>query len=453
MLRKDEPLEDAVAVAGSAPAPAPDPQALTLSRRRVMLVLLCVIATLNYLDRQIVVILQEPIKAEFRLQDWHLGLLTGGAFGLFYTLMGVPIAHWIDRGINRVRMIAVMVTVWSAMTALCGISRSYGQFFLARMGVGLAESGFSPASQALVSDLYPAHERPRAMGLFAIGVPIGVMAGMSIGGVVAHHTDWRVALLVAGLPGLIVALLFALFAREPLRGATDPAHERQDRQAPAIPLMRAVRVLGRRMAFVHVILGTAVTALVEMAMASWMPSFLIRTHGLSLSQVGIGLGLIAGIGGIIGTVFGGWQGTHFGRKGMDRMLWVPIAGLLLCFPLYLAVLYAPDGKAALLMLILPTILGAFWTAPAIALTQNLAPASMRARAAALRIVAANLVGLALGPLLTGALSDWFAAGTGDSSVGLRDALAFMALLFLWAAVHWIFAARALRRELQQETAA
>ena len=425
--------------------------AITAARRRAMLAMLCVIYTLNHLDRQIVVILQEPIKAEFHLQDWQLGLLTGGAFGLFYTLMGIPLAHWIDRGINRTRLIAGMLAVWSAMTALCGVARGYGQFFLARMGVGLAEAGFAPASQALISDLYPREERPRAMGLFSIGVPIGIMAGMSIGGIVAHHTDWRVALLVAGLPGLILALLFRAFAREPLRGATELQGGLHDRAAPPVSLWRAMRLLGRRMAFIHVIAGTAVTALVEMAMTSWMPSFLIRAHGLSLSQVGVALGVIAGIGGIVGTVAGGWQGSYFGRKGMHHMLWVPIAGLLLCVPFYLAVLYAPSGYGALGLMILPTILGAFWTAPAIALTQNLAPVPMRARAAALRIVAANLVGMALGPLLTGALSDWFTADTGSSAEGLRDALAVMTLLFVWAALHWVLAARALARELREGT--
>lgn len=193
-----------------------------------------------------------------------MGLLTGAAFGLVYTLMGVPIAHWIDRGVNRARLIAVLVAVWSIMTAVCGLARGYGQFFIARMGVGLAESGFSPASQALISDLYTREERSPAMGVFSIGVPIGIMLGMSIGG-------------------------------------------------------------------------------------------------------------------IIGMIIGGWQGSYFGRKGMQHMLCLPIIGLLLSIPLYLAVLYVPDGKAALMLLIFPTILGAFWTAPAIALTQNLSPVAMRAR--------------------------------------------------------------------------
>ena len=452
MLAKNKIAHDAGMAVNDPAPPVRGTTLITPARRRIMLVRLCVIYTLNYLDRQIVVILQEPIKSEFRLQDWQLGLLTGGAFGLFYTLMGVPIAHSVDRGGNRVRLLAGMLAVWSALTALCGLARSYGSFFLARMGVGLAEAGFAPASQALISDLYSRDERPRAMGLFSIGVPIGVMTGMAIGGIVAHQTDWRVALFVAGFPGLIVAMLFATFAREPARGASEAERAVQEQAAPPVSLWRATRVLGRRAAFVHVIAGTAVTALVEMAMTSWMPSFLIRAHGFSLSQVGVGFGLIAGIGGIIGTMAGGWQGSYLGRKGMHRMLWVPIAGLLLCIPLYLAVLYIPDGRTALALLILPTILGAFWTAPAIALTQNLAPVAMRARAAALRIVAANLVGMALGPLLTGALSDWFATDAGSNAIGLRNALAVMTLLFIWAALHWVLAVRALRRELREEAA-
>jgi MFS family permease len=214
---------------------APDQSERSLKRRRTaMLLMLAFIYSLNYLDRQIVIILQEPIKADFGLADWELGLLTGGAFGLFYTAMGIPIAHVIDRGVNRVRLIAAFTATWSAMTALCGLTRSFAQFFGARMGVGLAEAGFAPAAHSLISDLYPPRERPAAAGLFAIGVPVGIMAGLSIGGIVAQATDWRTALLVAGLPGIIIAIIFPLVAHEPVRGGTE-----DDQLPPGDPHPRA----------------------------------------------------------------------------------------------------------------------------------------------------------------------------------------------------------------------
>ncbi len=411
-----------------------------------MLFMLCFIYMLNYLDRQIIVILQEPIKAEFQLQDWQLGLLTGAAFGFFYTIMGVPIAQIVDRGINRVRLLAGLLAVWSVMTAVGGLSRGYFQFFMARMGVGLAESGFTPTAHALISDLYPAAERPRALGIFSIGVPFGVMAGLSIGGLVAEYSSWRMALFVAGAPGVLAAVLFWLFAREPMRGAMEDARDRAAKGVPTVPFVSALKTLLRRASFVHVILATAVTAFVEAGIMAWVPSYLIRSHGMPLSEVGPGMGLIAGAGGVIGTLFGGWQASRFGRDGMERMLWLPIIGLLLCIPLYFAVFQVENGRLAMALLIFPTIFGSFWTAPAIALTQNLSPVATRARAAAVRIVAANLIGISTGPLIGGLMSDWFGAALGDPSAGLRMALTAFTVMFVWAAAHWLFAARALWRE-------
>jgi len=412
-----------------------------------MLLMLAFIYSLNYLDRQIVIILQEPIKADFRLADWELGLLTGGAFGIFYTAMGIPIAQIIDRGVNRVRLIAGFTAVWSVMTAACGITRSFAQFFGARMGVGLAEAGFAPAAHSLISDLYPPRERSAAAGLFAIGVPIGVMAGLSIGGVVAQATNWRTALLVAGLPGIIVAILFPLLAREPKRGATELDGGLAHSLAAPLGFLQGLRILARRRAFVHVVAGSAAIAFAQSGIAAWIPSYLIRAHSMPLAQLGLTLGLITGVCGAIGTWFGGWQGTRLSQSGLHRVLWLPIAGILLCAPLYIIVLNMGSGQSTLAMLILPITVGAFWTAPSIALTQSLAPIAMRARASAVYIVAANLIGVSMGPLVAGALSDWFTRlHGGNAALGLRDALASITIFFLLGALHWALASRALRRE-------
>ena len=417
-------------------------------RRTAMLLMLAFIYSLNYLDRQIVVILQEPIKRDFGLADWELGLLTGGAFGLFYTAMGIPIAHVIDRGVNRVRLIAAFTATWSMMTALCGLTRSFAQFFGARMGVGLAEAGFAPAAHSLISDLYPPRERSAAAGLFAIGVPVGVMAGLSIGGIVAQATDWRTALLMAGVPGVLMAILFPLVAREPARGGTEDAASlaATDEDRPAT-FLHGLRILARRRAFVHVIAGSAAIAFAQSGIAAWLPSFLIRNHGMNLAQVGVSLGLLTGICGAIGTWAGGWQGTRLSRSGLHMALWVPIAGVLLCGPLYIASLMMADAQSALLMLIPAIFLGALWTAPSIALTQSLAPVAMRARASAVYIVAANLIGVSMGPLVAGVLSDWFAQlRGGNAALGLRDAMMSITVLFVLGAWHWSLAARILKRE-------
>ena len=417
------------------------------SRRTAMLLMLAFIYSLNYLDRQIVIILQEPIKADFQLKDWELGLLTGGAFGIFYTAMGIPIAQIIDRGVNRVRLIAGFTGAWSVMTAICGLTASFGQFFAARMGVGLAEAGFAPAAHSLISDLYEPRERPAAAGLFAIGVPVGMMAGLSIGGIVAQMADWRTALLLAGLPGILIAILFPILAREPMRGASELRTGEPSGTQTQIGFIEGLRILGSRPAFVHVIAGSAAFSFALTGIATWMPSFLIRTHGMSLTQVGLGLGLISGVCGAIGTWLGGWQGTRLARTGLHAIVWVPIAGVVLCAPLYVAVLNMATGQGALLLMIVPVTLGALWTAPSIALTQSLAPVAMRARASAVYIVAANLIGVSMGPLAAGVLSDLFASlHGGDAARGLRDAQMALTVFFFVGAAHWTHVSRLLKRE-------
>jgi len=414
-------------------------------RRNAMLLMLAFIYSLNYLDRQIVIILQEPIKADFKLLDWQLGLLTGGAFGLFYTATGIPIAHLIDRGTHRVRLIGAFTVVWSAMTALCGLTRNFGQFFAARMGVGLAEAGFAPAAHSLISDLFPARERAGAAGIFAMGVPIGVMAGLSIGGIVAQATDWRNALLVAGVPGLIAGILFPILAREPVRGGMDARVS--DTSDGTLTFLQGLQLLARRKPFVHVIAGSAAIAFAQSGIAAWLPSFLIRSHDMSLAHVGVSLGVLTGVCGGLGTLVGGWQGARRGSDGLHAMIPIPVIGMLLCAPLYTTALMLQSGTAALGLMAPTFILGALWTAPSIALTQSLAPVAMRARASAVYIVAANLVGVSMGPLVAGILSDWYAGADGvNASTGLRNALMTLTLFFVWGACHWLHAARLLKRE-------
>ena len=438
-------MSDALPAVGPDAAVASAP--IKAQRRTAMLLMLAFIYSLNYLDRQIIVILQEPIKADFQLADWELGLLTGGAFGLFYTSMGIPIAHLIDRGVNRVRLIALFTASWSIMTALCGLTRSFGAFFAARMGVGLAEAGFAPAAHSLISDLYPPRDRPAAAGIFAIGVPVGIMAGLSIGGIVAQVADWRMALLLAGVPGILIALLFPLIAREPVRGGTEPPAAQPDQMPASLNFLQSVRVLWQRRAFVHVLAGSAAMAFAQTGISTWIPSFLIRSHGMSLAQVGISLGLLTGICGAIGTWAGGWQGTRLGKSGLHMALWLPIAGMLACIPLDLLAFSMPDGQGVLLVLIPSYIAGSLWTAPSIALIQSLAPVAMRARASALYVVAANLIGVSMGPLVAGMLSDAFAyLRGGNAALGLRDAMMCLTAFFILAAWHWLKAIRALRQE-------
>ncbi len=420
------------------------PPGVSSRKRTLMLVMLTLIYVFNYLDRQIDGNRQEPIKAQSHLKAWELGLLTGASIGILYTACGIPIARWIDLGLNRVKLVAIITALWSVMTALCGFSQNFGQFIVARMGVGLAEAGFGPAAHSLLSDLYPVRRRPAAMGLFALGVPAGIMLGLSAGGLIAQHYNWRVALLVVALPGLIIALSFRLLAKEPARGASeeDPAHGGVE----PMPFGVAFRTLMKRRAFVHVVAAAAASSFASTAIFSWTPSFLIRAHGLTLTEAGLGLGLLAGVSGLAGTALGGWQASRFGRYGLHAMLYAPIIGLILAIPMIVFALVAGTGMSTLWLLLLPLTLNALWTAPSIALTQSLAPIAARATASAVYIVGANLFGVSLGPIAVGILSDVFAQSTGDTAVGLQWALICAALTFSWGILHWILAFRALRRE-------
>lgn len=421
-----------------------DSSLLSPSRRRIMMVMLTLIYAMNYMDRQIIVILQEPIKAAFGLHDWQLGLVTGVVFGLFYTAAGMPIAHWLDQGVKRTRVIAVLLAAWSVLTAMCGLSQNFIQFCMARMGVGLAEAGFAPAAHSLISDLYSERERPRAMGSFAVGTPIGMMAGLSIGGLVAHYADWRTALLLVGLPGVIVAVLFHFVSREPVRGASEPHSHKEIKEGANVGFWPGLLMLLRNRAIFHLLMGTSLAVLVLAAVASWLPSLLIRLYGISLPQAGVSVGVLYGLCGILGTTIGGWQATRLGKKGRQAALVIPTVALALAVPLFILAMSAGKVQYALLLLSVPVLFGSLFIAPTIALFQTLAPVRMRARASAIAIVTQNLIGMSLGPLLVGLLSDYFtAARGGDGGLGLRDALWVIVALLGWAVIHLTIAMREL----------
>jgi len=243
---------------------------------------------------------------------------------------------------------------------------------------------------------------------------------------------------------VLVALAFRLLAREPMRGAS----EAEPARGPVTPMsfQEAFRTLMRRPAYVHVVLGTAASSFVTTGLLSWTPSFLIRVHGFTLAEAGLGLGLLAGTSGLIGTMLGGWQASRLGRHGLHAMLWVPTAGIALSIPLLILALTVGTGDTTLWLLLVPMTLTNLWSAPSITLTQSLAPIAARATASAIYIVGANLIGVAMGPIFAGLLSDLFARATHDPATGLRWALICMALLFTWAITHWLLAARALMRE-------
>lgn len=419
---------------------APDrPAVFSDGYKRYALTILLVVYTFNFVDRQIVTILQEQIRKEFALQDWQLGMMTGLAFAMFYTVLGVPIARLADRGANRVNIIAVALAFWSLMTALCGMAQNFVQLLLARIGVGVGEAGCTPPAHSLISDMFKKEEVGRAMGVYAIGIPLGGMIGMIMGGWIAEQWGWRAALFIAGVPGIVLAIIVKLTVKEP------PRQNRTAGDSVAIGKVFA-EMLGKP-AFIHLALASGLCAFVGYGIGAWLPPFFQRSYGMGELQAGLVFGLMGGITGIIGTYLGGWLGDRFGAKNPKAFLLIPAVALIASLPLHILALLSGNWMMSIALLIIPSLLNNLWIAPAFAVTQSLAPAPMRAVAAALLLFVMNLIGLGLGPMALGYVSD-VARGfaNGDRAEGLRWSLILAGLIYIWACLHLWLAARTVERD-------
>ncbi len=427
----------------TAAAPA-NPFALSEGYKRYALTILLVVYTFNFVDRQIVTILQEDIAKEFSLNDWQLGLMTGLAFAMFYTVLGIPIARLADCGANRVNIIAIALGFWSLMTALCGLAQNFVQLLLARIGVGVGEAGCTPPAHSLISDMFPKEQVGRAMGVYAIGIPLGAMIGMIMGGFVAEHWGWRTALLVAGIPGLVLAIVVKLTMKEPARTG------RHDATGAAIAqpgLGETFATLLRKPAFLNLALASGLCAFVGYGIGAWLPPYFQRSFGMGPLQAGLIFGLMGGLTGIIGTYLGGWLGDRYGAKNPKAFLLIPAVALIGSLPLHVLALLNGNWMISIALLVVPSLLNNLWIAPAFAVTQGLAPAPMRATASALLLLVMNLIGLGLGPLVLGFVSDFARelAG-GDRAVGLRWALILAGAIYVWACLHLWLASRTVVRD-------
>ena len=414
-----------------------------IRRRGYVLGMLVLVYMFNFIDRNILVILQEQIRAEFQLKDWQLGLMTGAAFNLFYTTMALPIARLADRGVMRTTIIAAAIAAWSLMTAAGSLAQNYAHLLLARIGVGIGEAGSGPSSLSMIADLYPRRERGRAMAFYAIGVPLGSMAGLVFGGWVAQTLGWRTALLVIGLPGLLVALAFRATVPEPPRGLSEGATPPAD----VMPLSEVLRTMLHNRTFRQVLAAGSLGALCNLNTTLWFAPFFMRTHGMTIAQVGLWWGLVTGFAGMAGALAGGWLSDRLGARDPRRIVLVPMAGMLLIIPFFYAAVTVESAMLALAFMVVPTMLNSLWIAPNMALGQSLTPLPMRAMAGASMSLVQNIVAGMLGPLLMGALSDLLTAQLGSPAEGLRWTLIAMGALYLWAATHFWLASRTIARDL------
>ncbi len=372
----------------------------TDSYRKYVLGILLVVYVFNFIDRQILAILLQPIKMDLDLNDTQLGLLSGVAFAIFYATLGIPIARLADRS-SRVNIISASLAVWSLMTAVCGLAQNFWQLLAARIGVGIGEAGCSPPSHSLISDYFAPETRATAMSIYSLGIPIGIMIGFLAGGWIVELFDWRTAFIVVGLPGVILAVVVKMTVIEPPRGHSEAiAHD-----STQAGLMEVCRYLWRLKSFRHLAIGAALHGFVGYGVIGWLPSFLARSHQMGSAEIGTWLAFVYGIGTGVGVFAGGYLCDRFGQNDRRWYVWIPAVTVLITVPFYFFV-FIPEGKyLAMLMYIPTTFFSAFYLGPTFAIAQGLAQVRMRAIASAILLFILNLIAMGLGPLAVGVLSD------------------------------------------------
>jgi len=411
--------------------------------RWYVLLVMCLVYALNIAARYVVTTVFEPIRLELVLTDAGAAFLTGVPLALFYVSCGIPMAWLADRS-NRRNIVALSLIAWSGFTALCGLSHSYLQLLLARMGVGVGEAGATPSSGSIVSDYFPAERRLMALSVLALGAPIGAWLGADRAGAVADAYGWRAAFFALGVPGVLLGLLVFLTIREPKRGRLD-ALEAGDKAS----LSESLQFLWRQRAAFHVIMGSGVCSLWGWGLAYWTPTFLMRTYDLNVAQAGAVTGHIHLIAGIAATAAAAWLMARPSMSDPRRALWT-LGGVigLTTIPSILAYATHSLWTAQLMFwLYIPAIY--FFIGPCMALVLNLAPSHMRSIFTAWSVLVGNVFNLIVAPQVVGLLSDWFGGPAGANAASLRLALLVLAPTGFWASWHFFRAIRTVTADMSR----
>ena len=470
----------------------------TPAYRTYVLSALLVVYIFNFIDRSIFAILTEPMKTSLKLEDWHMGVLGGLAFAIFYTTLGIPIARLAERR-SRIGIIVIALTLWSLMTVLCGFAVSFATLFFFRLLVGVGEAGCTPPAQSVIADYFKPSSRATAASIYALGVPLGGMIAGLAGGPIndyvtgdnVHHLldswgwtwavemidwknfeGWRIAFIAVGLPGVIIAAIIGMTIKEPPRGYTDPpSAARVERQS----FLAAVRTLAKKPAYVHVVTGAAIASFAGYGIAQFSTSFLRRTHHLTLTEAALIFSLVIGLMAAIGVFLSGFLADKLAARHPKALSWMPALGMGLSVPLYWLGYLAPTVPLMLPPLMAAALLHYFYLGPMYAVSTGVADARTRATAVALTLFAVNLIGIGLGPTLIGILStvlktmllggydlgltlkmckdvalleaEAAAACTSANARGLQWSIILFATLYGWAALHYLWAGKTLQRDM------
>lgn len=477
----------------------------TKAYRTYVLGSLLLVYIFNFIDRTIINILTEPIKASFGVEDWQMGLLGGPAFAILYTFLGIPIARLSER-VNRVFIIAAAVGFWSLMTVLCGFATTFLILFLFRIGVSVGEAGCTPPAQSLIADYFKPSSRATAVSIYALGVPLGGMFAAIFGGFVAGNLDgpqvlaafnawgwnwaanvldwqniegWRIAFVVVGVPGLLLSLTVWLTVREPPRGYSDPPEMQRKPGEARTSFLQVMGILLRKPTYVHVVLGATIASFIGYGVGQFTTSFLIRTHGLTIQQAALLFGIILGLMAAIGVFMSGWLSDRWAKKYPTSLSWLPALGMGLSVPFY-AIGYSADNLwLAMPPLMVAAMIHYFYLGPMYAVSGGVVDSRMRATAVALTLFVVNLLGYGLGPPTIGALStalkgvalsggdlgltlaacrdltDMAAAAVAEcrsaDARGLQWSIIIFNCMYAWAALHYLLAGKTLQRDMLHKT--
>ena len=418
----------------------------TKSYRTFVLILLTIVYGFNFIDRQIVGILAPFIQEDLSLTNTELGLLIGLAFAVFYTTVAIPIAWLADR-YNRVNILSIALATWSGFTALTGLATNFVQIGLARMGVGIGEAGGSPPSHSIISDMYPKEERASALGVYAMGIPIGVMAAYFVTaaliGTSSDDVNWREIFVFLGVSGILLAIIVKLVIREPVRGAME---FNEQREIAKPPFVESLKTLLRIPAWWAMCFGIAFGSFVSYSKSAFHTKYLVTLDpSFDFQTLVIILGVINGITYAGGAFFGARLADKWGKRDIRAYGWLPAISITLCLPIGIAAWWSPTVEMNLIFTSFFLLFMGIYLGPSFAIAQTLAPIHMRAMSTALFFFILNMIGLGLGPSISGWMIDLFNTNYGNVE-SIRYAMTVTSLMFIPSIISFLIVARKLPKD-------
>lgn len=408
--------------------------------RNYVLFLLMLVYALTTIDRGIIMALIEPIKHELALSDTQAAILIGPAFAIFFVLAGIPLGRLADRGVRRT-VVAACLFAWSAMTALCGVAQNFLHLFIGRSGVGIGEAGGPPAAVAMIADVFPPQRRASASSFFYAGGSLGMLVSFAAGGWIAAHHGWRMAFVAAALPGILLALLIFLSVREPPRGLSEGLEDTQTHRS----LAQTLRFMRSQSSLIQLVMGATLAQTVGAGAVSFFMSYMIRSHGMSLSEAGLAISLGYGIASGVGMIAFAALADRLGHFNVAWRCRIPAITVLIAIFALAGTALAASRQGMMVGLVLWSFFCTGYTASTYALFQSLVKVNMRATMGSIQFIVLAVVGGSVGPMVVGMASDRLAPTLGNES--LRYALLVLTVFYAWAAMHFRIAERTLRKDL------